>query len=64
MPFKGTRRKLCNRIVREDRVVKSLNIGEDICLGGVTGIVAIQVDRLAFQTAKEILSHGVVVRVP
>ena len=46
-----------------DGVVKGLNIGEEISRSGAAGIIAPQVNQLAFQAAEKVFGHGVVIRV-
>lgn len=49
--------------MRAHGVVKSLDIGENIRFGGAAGIIAMQMNQFAFETAEEVLRHGVVVGV-
>ena len=46
-----------------DGVVKRLDVGEKVGLGGPAGIETAQVNQLAFQAAEKVFRHSVVVGV-
>lgn len=49
--------------VGTERVVEALNVAEDVRLGLSAGSVALEMDELTLETAEEILSHSIVVRI-
>lgn len=49
--------------MRAQRIVKGLDIGENIRLSSTAGVILAQVNQFTFETAEKVLRHSVVVRV-
>ena len=49
--------------MRAQRIVKGLDIGENICLSSTAGVIFAQVDQFTFEAAEKVLRHSVVVGV-
>ena len=59
--FKVAGREPAQGRMGPDGVVKRLDVGEKVGLGGPAGIETAQVNQLAFQAAEKVFRHSIVV---